>query len=232
MVRAAHVVSMCYALRHGCHTRQAVRYGALPLRVREPAGSPDYGSRGPLPGLWGVHRRMSAGRSSAPMGATSTKLDDFRRCYHLRSPEKQGPPNESAMISHGNGLRFLPMAPVSNVDFGRPPRDTEDRGSNRYLWVIDTRGIPYLIERPMSVLGRNYPKHTNLTGGGPAYIGGELWFADTTSMFVSGGSGRFPPLGEDQLSAAVEVFESFSYLVKSLGWDSVADRAVRILQEH
>ena len=143
-----------------------------------------------------------------------------------------GPPSESVMIPPGNAVRFLPKAPVSDVEFGVPPRDTEDRGCNRYLWVIDTRGIPYLIERPMSVLGRKLPKHTNLTGGGPAYIGGELWFAGTRSMFVSGGSGRFPPLGEDQLSAAVAVFSSFSYVVTSLGWDSAAGRAMRVLQEH
>lgn len=231
---AAHAASMCYALRYGCHHTQDKRYGTAcsHYESRSLPARPITSTRGTLPGRRGAHRRMSSGRSSVPTGVTTSKLEQFRRRYPPQIPRKKGPPHESVMIPPGNSLRFLPRAPVSDVEFGVPPRDTEDRGCNRYLWVIDTRGIPYLIERPMSILDRNCPKHTNLTGGGPAYIGGELWFAGTKSMFVSGGSGRFPPLGEDQLAAAVEVFSSFSYVVKSLGWDSVAGRAIRVLQEH
>ena len=80
----------------------------------------------------------------------------------------------------------------------------------------------------MGVLDGNPPKHTNLTGGKPAYIGGELWFAGARHMFVSGGSGRFHPLDEEQLSAAIDVFSSFSYMVTSLGWDSASGSAMRV----
>lgn len=83
----------------------------------------------------------------------------------------------------------------------------------------------------MDILDGNVPKHTNLTGGNPAYIGGQLWFSDTRHMLVSGGSGRFPPLDEEQLTAAITVFSSFEYKVTSLGWDEHGARRTRAPNE-
>lgn len=97
--------------------------------------------------------------------------------------------------------------------------------------MIDPRGVPYLIENSLIVLNGRLPKHTNLTGGGPAYVGGELWFLDTSTLYVSGGSGRFPPVDEKQLDAAISVFVSFGYAVSSLGWNPITDRARRFLEE-
>ena len=65
----------------------------------------------------------------------------------------------------------------------------------------------------------NLPKHTNLTGGGEAYVGGELWFASNDSLYVSGGSGRYPPIDSRQLEQAVGVFRHYGYEARSLGWD-------------
>ena len=80
-----------------------------------------------------------------------------------------------------DGLAFLRRAPASGVKFGNPQK-LEDPVRNTYLWVIDYRGIPYLIESRMDILDRHLPKHTNLTGGKSAYIGGELWFSDANSI--------------------------------------------------
>lgn len=73
------------------------------------------------------------------------------------------------------------------------------------------------------------PKHTNLTGGGQAYLGGELWFTSATSIYLSGGSGRYPPLDATQLEEATEVFRSFGYEALSLGWDYDLQRPIRDL---
>lgn len=135
------------------------------------------------------------------------------------------------MILPADGLRFLQEAPVSGVELGHPPNHSEGQGYNTYLWVIDDHGVPYLLEISMSNLGGKPPKHTNLTGGKQAYVGGQLWFTNRSRMYVSGGSGRFPPLDEEQLTAAIDVFFSFGYQVTSLGWDSESG-ARRHLQEH
>lgn len=128
------------------------------------------------------------------------------------------------------GLRILGTAPAHNVRTGFPPRQRGGEYTNRYLWVIDDRGIPYILEAPLSVLQCSLPKHTNLTAGGRAYVGGELWFSDHESMYVSGGSGRYPPENARQLADAVDVFGSYGYKVTSLGWDFDGGYANRFIK--
>jgi hypothetical protein len=115
---------------------------------------------------------------------------------------------------------------VKGVLTGFPPRSWGEL-SNRYLWVIDDRGIPYIQEKLLRLLGNRLPKHTNLTAGGSAYIGGELWFFDGESLYVSRASGRYPPRDAQQLADAVKVFESLGFRATSLGWDSDNDEAAR-----
>ena len=104
------------------------------------------------------------------------------------------------------GLRRLHQAPAIDILIGAPPRARND-SRNRYLWVIDDTGIPYILEAQLLALNGELPKHTNLTGGGRAYLGGELWFSDRSSLFMSGGSGRYPPANAEQLDDAAQVFE-------------------------
>ena len=91
------------------------------------------------------------------------------------------------MLDHSSGLRLLGHAPAQDVDFGAPPASRKEEGRNRYLWVIDDQGIPYIKEIPLELLISEKPKHTNLTGGRPAYAGGELWFRTQEALFMSGG---------------------------------------------
>ena len=136
-------------------------------------------------------------------------------------------PHTLIKLGERHGLRRLQPPPAYDIQFGAPPTLSGECGSNRYLWIIDRRGIPYIIERPLPYLGGVEPKHTNLTGGEDAYLGGELWFSDSSSLFLSGGSGRYPPIDANQLSDAVKVFESYRYRVISLGWNFVRSAAAR-----
>ena len=61
-------------------------------------------------------------------------------------------------------------------------------------------------------------------------MGGELWFSSGRDMYVSGGSGRYPPRDEGQMKAAVGVFEGYNYIVTSLGWDTETGRAERVFK--
>lgn len=126
------------------------------------------------------------------------------------------------------GVRMLQSAPAQEVEFGAPAREPDESGLNTYIWVIDDSGIPYIIER--SIGDNPAPKHTNLTGGAEAYVGGEVWFSDNATLFLSGGSGRYPPEDERQLNDAAEVFQNYGYTVTSLGWDETTGRAVRYLR--
>lgn len=110
------------------------------------------------------------------MSATS-ELDRFRGSYPLRESERNVEPYQSIRIGAENGVRVLETAPVSDVKYGRPPiqsNDSMEPESNTYIWVIDSLGIPYVIEVPMLILDNKEPKHTNLTGGERAYVGGQF----------------------------------------------------------
>ena len=133
-------------------------------------------------------------------------------------------------LQESDGFSLLTSAPAYGVQFGSPARSQQRQGRNKYLWVIDTRGIPYVFEIAIASIG-NVPKHTNLTGGGKAYLGGELWFRSASSLYLSGGSGRYHPTGPAQLDDAAKVFESFGYEVTSLGWDYQEGKAKRYLEK-
>lgn len=158
-------------------------------------------------------------------------IEEFRCRYCLRSPQRPSSPSEQRRLSKADGLRVLCHAPARGVLLGAPPYSRIDQGKHRYLWVIDANGIPYIRESPIQAICNDKPKHTNLTGGGEAYLGGELWFKSCTDLYVSGGSGRYPPIDGDQLDCAVQVFRDFDYDVTSLGWDEGTDTARRYREE-
>lgn len=160
--------------------------------------------------------------------ADTPELRAFREKYPPRPPERDGEPHELIQLTDADGVRKLGYAPAQGVILGKPPSAaTQYARINLYIWIIDRYGIPYIVERPLIRLSGYSPKHTNLTGGGAAHIGGELWFADEDHLFLSGGSGRYPPRNEPHLNDAVGVFRSYGYRVTSLGWDYSRGRARR-----
>ena len=161
----------------------------------------------------------------APLSA----LDKFRSRYSARPPEWPPIHPEGFGLTEADGVRMLGRAPARGVAFGKPPSSWNGACDNRYLWIIDGNGVPYVLESPVQALGGKEPKHTNLTGGGPAYLGGELWFESDAKIYVSGGSGRYPPASEAQLDDAVCIFSQFGYNAASLGWDDGTGAAKRYL---
>ena len=158
-------------------------------------------------------------------------LDAFRSRHFLRPPGSGliGGQQDTIQLEENDGFRLLALAPASNVLYGAPPSPRAEE-VNTYLWVIDANGIPYVLEAPILAIGRAYPKHTNLTGGAEAFLGGEMWFTSGMALYISGGSGRYPPRDATQLEEAVQVFESFGYVVTSLGWDNTTGKAKRRLE--
>ena len=153
-------------------------------------------------------------------------IQAFRTKYAPpRESARSAGPDEKIALTHA-GLRRLGRAPAIGVQLRSPPQ-IRTESTNRYLWVIDDTGIPYIRELPIYALHGKLPKHTNLTAGGLAYVAGELWFSDDNCLFLSGGSGRYPPRNAEHLDDAVRVFEFYGYGVTSLGWDTDHDTAQR-----
>src|ERR1035437_5937410 len=115
-------------------------------------------------------------------------LRDFRGKYLGRLPQRECSAHEVITLEGCHGVRFLKEAPTAGIVHGRPPVGREDPGDPPYLWVIDDSGVPYILDQPVIVLGYSGPKHSNLTGGGQAFVGGELWFKSDQELVVSGAS--------------------------------------------
>lgn len=146
----------------------------------------------------------------------------------MRPPGWTPARSEAIMLNASDGLSILQPAPATGVIYETPPKSRSDK-TTPYLWVIDERGVPYILEVRIARIGA-LPKHTNLTGGGAACLGGEMWFETNTALCISGASGRYPPQNAAQLADAVRVFESFGYRVASLGWDKENEVARRWLE--
>ena len=152
------------------------------------------------------------------------------RAYVRRNPGGSDYPGaELAPVTSADGLLHLAGVPTS-VPKGSPPTRTGD-GTNCHLWVIDERGRLCISEAPLQRLGPGKLHHTNLTGGGKASIGGELWFAGKSRVYLSGGSGRYPPASAEHLEDAAGLFGAVGFEVLSLGWDTEVDRPQRLLRE-
>ena len=170
---------------------------------------------------------LSRGRRSKNL-AIVVALQSFRSQYTALPPVAGTVDADWQLISLNSCLRRLTPAPATYVIEGNPPPYPHET-THRYIWVIDSTGIPYIFEKKLQILGNEKPKHTNLTAGGTAYIGGEIWFRNTYSIYLSGGSGRYPARTEQHLSDAVNVFQHYGYEVQSLGWNKEMNKAKRTL---
>lgn len=160
------------------------------------------------------------------------ELAEFIRLHPPREPNKP-PANEDELRRLGaeDGVQSLDGRFPCHVN-GSVPERKGDPGC--HLWVFHEEGAPYVLERAMVIpaLESGLVKHTNLTGGGPASAGGEIWFApgDDRLVYVNGCSGRYAPQTPEQMEDLTEVVRGLGYEVESFGWDDDADRPAGVLR--
>ena len=157
-------------------------------------------------------------------------LREFLERYPLRPYQLRDggyPSTELEQVSHADGLWYLNEVPAT-APRGAPRRSNQDNGENCHLWVIDHRGRPCISEEPLPRLGKGELHHTNLTGGEEASIGGEVWFDEMPRIYLSGSSGRYPPMHREHLQDAERLFSAVGFKVLSLGWDQETDSPKRV----
>lgn len=159
------------------------------------------------------------------------KREEFIRKYPPHSPRKPHD-NEDQLIKMGanEGVKQM-SAPPAEASARRVPAKKGDLGC--HLWIMDGAGLPYLLERCEAAqsLASGVIKHTNLSGGGEASSGGELWVdpADDHKVYVNGCSGRYGPTTEEELEDVVEVFKQMGFDVKSFGWNPDLEQPAMVL---
>lgn len=150
-------------------------------------------------------------------------LESYRKHHSSRHPDLNRMKNEDErLLFNDEGLvGRLEEAPAEIWAEGAPSRKRNDQGLRKFLWVVVDTDVPYAEEGgPLSAhVSRGYLSHTNLTGGGAAYCGGELWFRDARQVWVTGGSSRYAPRTAAELDAVVIGFVAAGFAVCSCGWD-------------
>lgn len=101
-----------------------------------------------------------------------------------------------------------------------------------HLWLVSPDDIVAALEEGEA--GRSTQRrrlaHTNLSGGCAAHVGGELWFSDSTRVWLSGGSSRYEARSEDELVSIADAFRHSGYTISACGWDDEGDRPARIFR--
>ena len=85
-------------------------------------------------------------------------LGEFLRRYPPEAPSiPSEAPSQDFQLTPQHGLRILGPAPATDILVGAPPT-SRFNSKCRYLWVIDRRGIPHIIEECLDVLKKNATK--------------------------------------------------------------------------
>jgi hypothetical protein len=114
---------------------------------------------------------------------------------------------------------MLPKVPAPTPSVGREPE-------NMHLWAVTVDAVLHALETCQfgASRGAGKLKHSNLTGGGKAYAGGELVFLDPASIVLSGCSGRYRVRGKGELKSISSAFRASGYNVWSMGYDADTNR--------
>lgn len=160
------------------------------------------------------------------------EIAEFTARHAVRDPHPRPDDAHDAhrLLSTDDGVAFMPCAGTMT------PAPRPGDPDSRHLWVIREASLPVILETAPEVrpppLSLAVAKHTNLTGGGPAACGGEVWVdeVDQDKLFVNGGSGRYPARSAEELMNAENVFREFGYTVVGAGWSEENDWPQRVFR--
>ncbi|MDP3939737.1 MAG: hypothetical protein Q8R92_16595 [Deltaproteobacteria bacterium] len=149
-------------------------------------------------------------------------LQEFTEKHPARPPLRPATnADELRQLGPADGVLLLVGTPAAGQT--GPPDDAQ----SRHLWVFrkaQQPDLPYVLELAPNAaprLASGVAKHTNLTGGGHASCGGELWVdvSNADRLYVNGCSGRYGPTSREELDDAAQVFRELGFEVVNYGWD-------------
>lgn len=155
---------------------------------------------------------------------------EFRKSYPLRAPRYIRNLDEEKLLPSSEGRMRFPEEVEGRVHLSDVPRSLSQRG-NTYLWVVAANEVPFALESVEfgKKLKNGEIKHPNLTGGGHAHCGGELWFIEERKLLLSASSGRYGPQSEQEMDDVALAFKNEGFEVASLGFDEDTGRPNTLL---
>jgi hypothetical protein len=132
--------------------------------------------------------------------------------------------DELIQMPPDQGMYELSSPPTTTAQFPRHsslPATEETALEARHLWVIRSDDVPVALEACVwgQTLESGCIKHSNLTGGGAAHCGGEIWFVDDDRIAINASSGRYGAESSAEFGVVVDAMRRSGYYVASMGFD-------------
>lgn len=157
-------------------------------------------------------------------------FDNFRAKYPAREcpPERIENSDQVRQMTESDGLRLLCDGPGASVRPGTPTLEKDD--PNIQLWVVRSEDVVHALENAAfgGSLESGIIKHTNLSGGRAAHSGGQLVELSQGIVALDGGSGRYGPQSEEEMTDVAKAFRDAGYGVWSYGYDEESGWPFRI----
>ena len=142
--------------------------------------------------------------------------------FKAKFPQKLSEPSQLILLRRKHGVRSFP------VNLSRLKKQS------LYLWVATKKNIKTVIEYNKSFyfLSKKIAKHTNLTGGKTAFIGGQIKVSNNNTIAMDFASGRYGPKSKNEFDFWYEkiniIFKNIGYNISIEDWDDDAACPCRI----
>ena len=157
----------------------------------------------------------------------------FARYRSAHQPEQSMNPDarryqgDADQMEAGDGLAHWVDGPIEAP--GLEPADRPellDSSDGLRLWVVTPNHVLHAAESCEfgRRRGAGAAKHSNLTGGGEAFAGGELMFLDPATIAITGSSGRYRLRAAEEMTAIERAFAESGYNVWSMGYNQDTNR--------
>ena len=143
------------------------------------------------------------------------------------NPEARRYAGDCDPMETGDGLEQWVDGPVEAPQpepAERPELATPQSGTR--LWVVTGEDVLHGPEQCDFGAKREagVTKHSNLTGGGTAHVGGEVIFLDRATIALTGSSGRYRLRSAAEMSDIESAFLGSGYNVWSMGYNEDTNR--------
>jgi hypothetical protein len=155
--------------------------------------------------------------------SANSKFQRYREQWPARDPDlsRMRFEDETNDLSGHHDVSSLELAPAERWLEGEPAAQPRSSGKIMHLWLIHDSDVVVALEEGDAGAStkRGRLAHSNLTSSGRAHSGGELWFRDASSVWITGGSSRYTPRCREELEAVSSSLKDCDYSVCNCGWD-------------
>ena len=143
------------------------------------------------------------------------------------NPEARRYDGDADPMAAEEGLRIWADGPAESA--GAEPAEKPDlapKPDGQRLWAVTREHVLHAPEICEFGAQREAgaAKHSNLTGGGSAFAGGELIFLTEATIAITGSSGRYRLRSGDEMAAIERAFAASVYNVWSMGFNQDVNR--------